>query len=175
MKNWIKDRSIAFTILSSIVLVIILFSASVANAIPYKQIGDYGKNEINRKNTYQGHLLHQITINDVRFGIGFWPRENVTYGTIPFSALIVWTPEGWITLATMPPLLNDDLGMDMGTPEADLRNYMWFLEQQYNPAMQQYMVSVDALEIPGSNLEKVLYLMESVKFENLRLLFDKEF
>ena len=165
--------------MKTLITALLLTISLSASAIPLKpSAADYNPNEINRKNTWQGSLLHQITINETRFGIGLWPLEHITRPDYPFAALIVWTPQGWITLKTLTAIgANGNLNMGTGSPESELSTYMQYLEWEFTPIIQEYMSSIgaDLPNTPGTVWEKVLYLMSSGYYGEFQLFFDKQF
>lgn len=154
-----------------LVLIIALFSIQ-ASAIPYQDIDEYEPNEIRRINTWEAHELVQFTINEVRFGIGFWPTEHPSAGTAPFAALITWTPGGWITLARIHPLWDDALWMGTGNDADDLAEFMWYMGEVFSPAIRSYLVSVGAITIPNTQWGKALFLMDSIKIDDTDITFD---
>lgn len=159
--------------MKTIIFVLTALFAIQASAIENKPIEDYALNEINRLNTWEGHALIQFTVNDVRFGVGFWPQEHPTLATAPFAALIAWTPQGWKALKVMGALWNDNLQMYTGSVDGDIAEYMWFVGQTFTPVMKQYLVDVGALVVPSTNWGKVLFLLDTVNTDKAELTFDR--
>lgn len=138
-----------------------------------KNINDFALNELNRKNTYQGSELVEFTEGSVKFGLGFWAAEDNDQNLHPFGCLIAWTPDGWKTLAKLPPLWNDELAMYMGSETDDLKNYMWFIGEQFTAPLQNYLADLGENTVPLENWKKVLTLMATARLEGGRLEFDR--
>jgi hypothetical protein len=147
-----------------------------------KAVSLFTKNELNRHNTFLGTPSYEFETAGHRFRVGFW--ETIYNGeSYPFPALIVWTPEGWQLIAKNGMIYNDDLTMNMGTSEQNLKEYMHYLEMQWNPAFTEYLeqagVAAEASGIPDydqngkiNEWEKVTQLMSTVRSENGEIKFD---
>ncbi len=139
-----------------------------------KPIKDFTLNEINRKNTYQDTEIVDFIEGNTKFAVGFWPALDNDDNEHPMLMLITWTPTGWITLAKLPPLWNDDLMMNMGSDSDDLNNYMWYIGETFTSPLQNYLATIGENTVPLENWKKVLTLLSSVRFEGGRLEFNRK-
>jgi len=141
-------------------------------SFPHTQ-ASFGLNELNRKNTHEGSDVVMFYESDVKFGLGFWtaktPSDSLTDS--PFLALIAWTPEGWQFISRLGVVWNDDLGMDMGSEEEDIYNYLWYIGQSFDEPLQDYLRGLGVDDIPATMWEKVLKALSSVVVENGHIKF----
>jgi len=114
-----------------------------------KKIEDFELNELNRHNTFRGSDFIDFPALGHKFRTAFY-TTNVPTGSIAgdhaFLCFLAWTPDGWKLLAKLPPIWNGDLAMDMGSPEEDLKNYMWMIEQEFGPALTKHVAESEGAE-----------------------------
>lgn len=133
---------------------------------------EWALNEINKKNTYMDSDVVEFVEQDQKFALGFWGTvSNQDNKEHPFLALIAWTPNGWRFIENLSPLWNDDLGMDTGSEEDDLRNYLWFIGEKLSGPMNDYLAESGNNPMPLTNWQKVLKLLATVHIEGGRIKF----
>lgn len=124
----------------------------------------FAPNELNKNNTHEGSHVVEFHHSGVKFALGFWtataPRETLTDS--PFLALIAWTPDGWEFVAKLGVIWNDDLGMNMGSEEDDIRNYLWYIGQSFDDPMATYLSDNGMSDVPTTMWEKVLAKLANV-------------
>ncbi len=157
---------------SLFMLVWVCCTPAFADRAHQTPIEDFALNQLNKNNTYMSSESYEVPIGEYRFRVGLWPSE-VNGTDHPFPALIVWTASGWRVLAKGPLIYDDNLNMNMPSPEEDLANFMWFIEQQFNPAVTLFLAETGSNEVPVSNVGKVLYLMATVRVVNEQLVFTR--
>lgn len=145
------------------------------SVIHSKAIEDFIPNELNKANTFEGSHVIEFFVGGNKFGLGFWAANSGggVEGDHPFVALLNWTPDGWILLNKLSPLWNDDLGMFTGSPDSDLENYMWFIEQSFTPTLQKFLADKGENTVPLTNWQKVLELLKTVTVSSDALNFNK--
>ena len=146
-------------------------------------------NELNRKNTYLGLPITEVSIEGFRFAVGLWPTLNQNTGEdSPVPALIVWTPQGWQTLALGFPfwdtnsqdgVFDIDIDVDVDGEETadDLKNIMWYLEGEFNPVISNYLEKNQPSDTTTVNLnpgdwDDINALLQTARFENGKLKFN---
>lgn len=124
-----------------ILALIVIACPLFANALPLHFKDSYEANELNRNNTFEGSPRVIFTYQDQKFSLGFYITvfDEDPSTAYPFLALTAWTPEGWMVVAKMNPIINDDLGMYTGTEEEDIYTYLWYIGQTFDGPMLDYL------------------------------------
>jgi len=143
-------------------------------SFPHTQT-EFALNELNRTNTHEGSEVVMFHEGDIKFALGFWTATaaSASLTDSPFLALIAWTPEGWEFVAKLGVIWNDDLGMNMGSVEDDIYNYLWYIGQKFDKPMQDYLRDNGMSDVPVTMWEKVLKALSSVVVENGHIKFPK--
>jgi len=140
-------------------------------SFPHTQAG-FELNELNRTNTHEGSEVVMFNEGDVKFALGFWTATATgSLPDSPFLALLAWTPNGWEFITKLSPLWNDDLGMNMGSVEEDIYNFLWYIGQKFDKPMQDYLRDNGMSDVPVTMWEKVLKAMAIVKVDNGHIKF----
>jgi len=137
---------------------------------------DFTPNQLSKNNTHKGSPVIEFMVEGVKFGLGFWTTtfpNNTHLGEQPLLALISWTPEGWIVVGKMLPIIDDNLNMQTGSPEDDLDNYMWHIGNKFTTPLKDYVSTVKGEPVNLESWEKVLKLLATARMENGRLEFDR--
>tara|TARA_R110000772_G_scaffold106461_7_gene208474 strand:+ start:3090 stop:3554 length:465 start_codon:yes stop_codon:yes gene_type:complete len=135
-----------------------------------KKVSDFAIGELNRKNTYKQLDCPEFAYAGYRFRFGFWPSE-INGELHPYMAMIVWTPEGWKTLANKILLYKEDIRIDdVSTDLAqDIDILMWHIGQVFTPAFVAFIKEAPVLdageagEINMTPLERIVKLLATAR------------
>lgn len=136
-------------------------------------VSDYPINALNKTNTYEDSGVVEFSVGSLRFALGFWgtPYQEMEH---PYLCMTAWTPEGWVVVGKLSPLYNDELQMHMGSNEADLKTYAWYIGSTFTPLMQAYASEQGDTSVPSANWERIRQALNTIAIVNDKMIVTYE-